>query len=102
MTTVTLPDATTERELFSLVKRERLARDVADWDRLEHAYWPDSVVRVTWPVDGVLCDICNWCLFFSRAERRDGEWRLCTFDGIYGKDRLDPVSRDETPHIDAT
>ena len=33
----------------------------------------------------------RWCRFFSRAGRRRGEWRLLTFDAIYGKHRLDPV-----------
>lgn len=42
-------------------------------------------------MDGVLCDVTNWCRFFSRLERRNGTWRFRSFDSIYGKDRLDPV-----------
>lgn len=42
-------------------------------------------------LDGVTCDLTNWCRFFSRLERRAGQWRLCSFDSIYGKDRIDPV-----------
>lgn len=130
-----------ENELFSLVKRERMARDTASWDELRSLYWPDSVVRVTWfegtidefvamstergkrggsgahtinpvrlqvdgdratvesqgqilirpRIDGVECDVTSWCRFFSRLERRSGEWRLVTFDSIYVKDRIDPV-----------
>lgn len=138
----TTPDAALERDLFALVKRERLARDTGDWELLEKLYWPESRVRVTWfdgtaaefieisrdqhqrgrgrgihvidpvrseidgdraivesrgqilirpRVDGVACDVANWCRFLSRVERRDGEWRLVTFDSIYGKDRIDPV-----------
>ena len=37
-----------ERDLFSLVKRERLARDTLDWDALADCYWDDSLVLVTW------------------------------------------------------
>jgi hypothetical protein len=41
--------------------------------------------------DGVLVDITTWVRFFSRV-RHDGErWLLVTFDGIYMKDRIDPV-----------
>jgi hypothetical protein len=43
-----LCDPATERELFALVKRERLARDTGDFDTLQDLYWPDSIVRVTW------------------------------------------------------
>ena len=31
-------------------------------------------------VNDVEVDVTSWCRFFSRAERRDGEWRLLTFD----------------------
>ncbi|MEF2978501.1 nuclear transport factor 2 family protein [Subtercola sp. YIM 133946] len=41
-------DAETERTLFQLVRRERLARDTNDWGGLTAAYWPGSRVRVTW------------------------------------------------------
>ena len=50
--------------------------------------------------NGVECDAVNWCRFFSRAERRDGQWRLLTFDAIYGKDRIDPVLPDADLRID--
>ena len=140
-----------ERELFSIVRRERRARDTGDWDTLAGMYWPDSVVRVTWfegssegfvassrqsreqgraggihPIspdwcavngdralvesqgqivirprlDGIPCDVTNWCRFFSRLERRGGEWRLRSFDSIYGKDRIDPVIPGTALHID--
>ena len=145
-----LPDPVTERELFALVARERLARDTRDWDLLSASYWPDSVVRVTWftgtaaefvdasrkraqrgggfhvitPVRAeitgdralvesrgeihirprlhdVPCDVVSWGRFFSRAERRDGMWRLRTFDSIYGKDRVDPVDPGARLSLDA-
>lgn len=145
------PPSTTETQLFSLVMRERMARDTNEWETLESLYWPDAVVRVTWftgsprdfveqsratvrpgavrgmhrivparaeiaaaralvesqgaiilrpKVDGVECDLVNLCRFFSRAERRDGEWRLASFDSIYGKDRIDPVVPGEVPAVD--
>lgn len=52
-------------------------------------------------VRGVRCDVVNWGRFFSRAERRDGLWRLASFDSIYGKDRIDPVIPGTTVDIDA-
>jgi hypothetical protein len=148
----TLPDPSTERELFALVTRERLARDTADWELLEALYWPGSIVRVTWftgtiedfvavsrdqqkrgrggsfhviqplrsqvegpralvesrgqirlrpTIDGVQCDVVNFGRFFSRAECREGVWRLASFDSIYGKDRIDPVDPAATLALDA-
>lgn len=144
------PSFELEHELFTLVQRERWARDTGDWDALSASYWPDSFVRVTWfegtadefvavsrkrakrggggmhtitpvrlQVQGdravvesrgqILirprvhekeCDVTAWCRFFSRAERRDGMWRLLTFDAIYLKDRLDPVLSGATVELD--
>jgi hypothetical protein len=41
--------------------------------------------------DGVLVDVTTWTRFFSRARRERDRWLLVTFDGIYMKDRIDPV-----------
>ncbi|HEY0119398.1 MAG TPA: nuclear transport factor 2 family protein [Cellulomonas sp.] len=139
-----------ERTLFAVVRRERRARDAADWDGMADLYWPGSIVRVTWfegtaegfidgsrekreaspggfhvivpawcevngdralvesqgqivlrpRLDGVRCDVTSWCRFFSRIERRAGQWRLRSFDSIYGKDRLDPVIPGQRVTID--
>ncbi|MCS5713161.1 nuclear transport factor 2 family protein [Herbiconiux sp. CPCC 205716] len=43
-------------------------------------------------IDGIQCDVTSWCRFFSRFERRDGHWRMGSFDSIYCKDRIDTVS----------
>ncbi|MFI6073893.1 nuclear transport factor 2 family protein [Actinoplanes sp. NPDC051343] len=51
-------------------------------------------------VEGVECDVVAWGRFFSRVERRDGQWRLRTFDSIYKKDRIDPVSPDAVLQLD--
>ena len=149
-TPLNLPDPAIERELFALVKRERLARDTGDFETLQDLYWPDSVIRVTWfegsiaefvevsrerqrgrgrgfhvinPVwsevegdralvesqgeihirprlEGVECDVVSWGRFFSRLERRAERWRLRTFDSIYNKDRIDPVSPCAVLHLD--
>jgi hypothetical protein len=48
MTTATAPDVALETQLFSIVRRERLARDLGDWDGMERLYWPGASVRVTW------------------------------------------------------
>jgi hypothetical protein len=148
---LTLPDASVERELFAIVRRERLARDTGDFDTLGSLYWPDSVVRVTWfegtiaefitvsrdqaqrgrgrglhvinpircevnndraivesqgeihirpRIGDVFCDVVSWCRFFSRLERRNGQWRMQTFDSIYCKDRIDTVDPAATLTLD--
>jgi hypothetical protein len=52
-------------------------------------------------LDGVECDVTSWCRFFSRVERREGVWRLVTFDSIYGKDRIDTVLPGVALELDA-
>jgi SnoaL-like protein len=38
-----------EREVIAdLARRERFARDTADWDALEDCFWPDALIRTTW------------------------------------------------------
>lgn len=63
-------------------------RAVADRATVESA----GQILIRPSIDGVQCDVTSWCRFFSRAERRDGEWRTVSFDSIYVKDRIDPVS----------
>jgi hypothetical protein len=35
-------------EIADLARRERFARDTADWDTLAACYWPDALIRTTW------------------------------------------------------
>lgn len=35
-----------------------------------------------------------WCRFHYRVEKRDGKWGILYFEGIYEKDRMDPVFQD--------
>jgi hypothetical protein len=42
-------------------------------------------------IDGVECDMLQYCRFFSRVVRTPEGWRLASFDGIYGKDAIWPV-----------
>jgi hypothetical protein len=51
-------------------------------------------------VEGIECDVVSWGRFFSRLERREGAWRLRSFDSIYKKDRIDPVAPDDVVHLD--
>lgn len=51
-------------------------------------------------LDDVEIDVTNWCRFLSRAERRGGEWRLRSFDSVYGKDRIDPVIPGQGVRVD--
>ena len=40
---------------------------------------------------GVLVDVTIYCQLYSRVERRDGIWRILTFDVVYEKDTAVPV-----------
>jgi len=48
-------------------------------------------ILIRMPIAGIECDITSWCRFYSRVRLGPRGWRLQTFDGIYVKDRLDPV-----------
>jgi hypothetical protein len=54
-------------------------------------------ILIRMPIAGVECDLTSWCRFFSRVRRGPHGWRLLSFDGIYVKDRLDPVLPNQ-PH----
>ncbi|HXQ54042.1 MAG TPA: nuclear transport factor 2 family protein [Stellaceae bacterium] len=41
--------------------------------------------------DGHLFDFTIYLRLYDRLERRQGQWKILRMDGIYDKDRLDPV-----------
>lgn len=43
-----------------------------------------------------LVDLQVWSRLHFRAEKRDGKWGLLYFEGIYEKDRIDPVFSDSS------
>jgi len=54
---------------------------------------------------GELVDLHSWCRLHFRAEKREGRWGLLYFEGIYEKDRIDPVFSDnrwEAPKAELT
>lgn len=67
---LSLPDATVERELFNLVRRERLARDTGDFTTLRSLYWDDSAIRVTW-FEGTIDEFVD----ISRDQQQRGRGR---------------------------
>jgi hypothetical protein len=52
-------------------------------------------------VDGVLCDVVCTGRFYDFLEKRNGHWGLVLRQPIYEKDRLDPVTPDARPSLDA-
>jgi hypothetical protein len=51
-------------------------------------------------VDGVECDVLCTCRFYDFLERRSQRWGIVLRQGVYDKDRLDPVAPDATLHLD--
>lgn len=74
------------------------ARSIVDGDRALVESTGQILLRPT--VDGVDCDLTATTRFFSRFERRSGEWRMLTFDAIYLKDRIDPLEPGATVPVD--
>ncbi len=52
------------------------------------------------PVHDVVCDVVCTIRFYDFFERRDGRWGLVRRQGIYEKDRLDPVDPAQTVALD--
>lgn len=48
------------------------------------------------PLDGEPVDLSVWSRLHFRAEKREGKWGLVYFEGIYERDRIDPVFGDST------
>ena len=51
-------------------------------------------------VEGVLCDIVCLGRFYQFFEQRDGRWAIVLHQGIYEKDRIDPVDPNVTLSLD--
>ncbi len=52
------------------------------------------------PVHDVVCDVLCTIRFYDLFEKRDGRWGLVRRQGIYEKDRLDPVDTAQTVSLD--
>ena len=51
-------------------------------------------------VDGVECDVSCLSRFYDFLEKRDDRWGLALRQGVYDKDRIDPVAPDAALHLD--
>ena len=54
------------------------------------------VIMFRVPLGGEPVDIQMWSRLHYRVEKRNGKWGLIYFEGIYEKDRLDPVFNDSS------
>ncbi|NKB49650.1 MAG: nuclear transport factor 2 family protein [Alphaproteobacteria bacterium] len=52
------------------------------------------------PVHDVLCDVVCTVRFHDLFEKRDGRWGMVHRQGVYEKDRLDPVDTSQTVTLD--
>lgn len=51
-------------------------------------------------LDGVEFDIFQYCRFASRVLLTDDGWKLASFEGIYQRDRIEPVDPRQAPPVD--
>jgi hypothetical protein len=51
-------------------------------------------------VDGVECDVTCTCRFYDFLEQQSGRWGIVLRQGVYDKDRIDPVAPDAALHLD--
>jgi len=52
------------------------------------------------PVHDVICDVVCTIRFYDFFEKREGRWGMMRRQGIYEKDRLDPVDNSQTVALD--
>jgi hypothetical protein len=52
------------------------------------------------PVHDVICDVVCTVRFYDLFEKREGRWGMVRRQGIYEKDRLDPVDTSQTVKLD--
>ena len=50
--------------------------------------------------DGIEFDSFQYCRFFSRVVKTADGWRLATFEGIYQRDRIEPVNAKDPQPVD--
>jgi len=60
-----------------------------------------AIVSQRADVDGVECDVLCTCRFYDFLERRAERWGIVLRQGIYDKDRLDPVAPNSTLHLES-
>lgn len=51
----------------------------------------DVMILIREFIDGDLCDYTSQARFYDLFEKRDGAWRICEWNCIYDKDRLESV-----------
>jgi hypothetical protein len=51
-------------------------------------------------VEGIVCDVVCLGRFYQFFEKRDGRWAVVLHQGIYEKDRIDPVDPRAVPALD--
>jgi SnoaL-like domain len=51
----------------------------------------DVLIMIREFIDGQLYDYTSYARFYDLFEKREGVWRICKWNCIYDKDRLDPV-----------
>jgi hypothetical protein len=59
-----------------------------------------GIIDIPSTVDGIDVQLSSHARFLYRAERRDGQWRLSGFDGIYRRDEMVPVIPGQSLRID--
>jgi hypothetical protein len=59
------------------------------------------VLLVRAPLNDVEIDVTCYCRFYDWFVRMDGDWRIKMRDGIYEKDRIDPVDPSQRIALDA-
>ena len=51
-------------------------------------------------IEGIQCDVTCTCRFYDFLEKQSGRWGLVLRQGVYDKDRIDPVDSEAVLHLD--
>jgi hypothetical protein len=59
-----------------------------------------AIIDIPTPLDGIEMNLLSYTRFVYRAERRNGHWRIFSFDAIYLRDELTPAVPGRSISID--
>lgn len=60
-----------------------------------------AIIDIPVSIGGIEAQLSSHAIFLYRTERRDGRWRLNSFEGIYRRDELQPAIPGETVPVTA-
>ena len=86
-------DAADTSAITQLILKERESRDLGRSRGERAGATMSAVIEIPVELKGAAMNLLSYARFVYRAERREGTWRIFSFDAIYLRDELTPFDR---------